>query len=756
MWSARVPAGIVWSFLMQRILVSILMSACAAAQADVLSQAQGLGVSHLTLQEVAPVQARDGVMLLSVTLDGRPVVLELSSYDIWSDSFTVVLDHGNGVREEITPGVSTAVRGVVLGEEGSAVAGSVMNGEARLLIATGDDLWTVQPAEGEAPGVHAVYHADDVLDHGGTCAVPNPAGGVRAAPLPGLAESDFGTRGSGDFRVAEIAIEADWQLFSSSSYNQNQNTLLNDINAVMAAMNTIYQRDVLLQLDLSHVLIRTSSASNPYTTNDGGGLLDQFANEWNTNQQGVPRDVAHLWTGRNISGSTIGIAYLATICTSSAYGVDQIRFTSNFNSRVGLFAHELGHNWSAEHCDGQSECRIMCSGLGGCNGLGNPVRFAPGPIAQINAFIPTRSCVDIPPLLIPFGEGFETTPISPLIWGTVAGFDTVIDGQAPAGSRVGRLTPSFAVLGTVPADTAVTPGSTIAVRFAVRPETSGSGSFRVTILDEFNLSQTVGQIAAFDPAQGYQTFTLQLPGSALNRQTPLRFSPTSGVNWRFDAIEVFEASSSNASASIPFAEDFERASMFLDRWQPSAGDVDDNEPGAPSGLYSLALHPGERAETARLLAGAAPDGIAVSFQASSPSDAGAANTLVVSYRDDQGVWQQGGVIAPAAVPASGFGPAEVFLPAAAAHNNLAVRFEAAGPATADAWRLDDILIEEGSAPNCPADLAAPFGVLDLGDINAFVVAFTGGNLLADLAAPFGVLDLGDLNAFAVSFISGCP
>lgn len=57
---------------------------------------------------------------------------------------------------------------------------------------------------------------------------------------------------------------------------------------------------------------------------------------------------------------------------------------------------------------------------------------------------------------------------------------------------------------------------------------------------------------------------------------------------------------------------------------------------------------------------------------------------------------------------------------------------------------------------CPADVAAPFGVLDLADINAFAGGFLTGDLIADLAEPCGVLDLNDINVFVTSFLTGCP
>ena len=56
----------------------------------------------------------------------------------------------------------------------------------------------------------------------------------------------------------------------------------------------------------------------------------------------------------------------------------------------------------------------------------------------------------------------------------------------------------------------------------------------------------------------------------------------------------------------------------------------------------------------------------------------------------------------------------------------------------------------------PADIASPFNVLDLGDLQAFVEGFLASDPIADLAPPQGVLDLADVQAFVTSFSAGCP
>lgn len=65
-----------------------------------------------------------------------------------------------------------------------------------------------------------------------------------------------------------------------------------------------------------------------------------------------------------------------------------------------------------------------------------------------------------------------------------------------------------------------------------------------------------------------------------------------------------------------------------------------------------------------------------------------------------------------------------------------------------------LTVQGGGCNN--ADLAEPFGILDLGDISAFVGGFTTMDPIADLAAPFGIFDLADISLFVGDFTSGCP
>jgi len=98
-----------------------------------------------------------------------------------------------------------------------------------------------------------------------------------------------------------------------------------------------------------------------------------------------------LFTAKGRSSSVIGVAYLSSICSMNiGYGLSYTHFTSNFTSRVGLTAHELGHSFGAGHCSGGS-CYIMCAGLGGCGR--SLTRFGTSSKNAIIAFRNSRTCL---------------------------------------------------------------------------------------------------------------------------------------------------------------------------------------------------------------------------------------------------------------------------------------------------------------------------------------------------------------------------
>jgi hypothetical protein len=116
-------------------------------------------------------------------------------------------------------------------------------------------------------------------------------------------------------------------------------------------MNTQYETEVGIRHDISVMIVRTTNGGGGYTSNDPGTLLEQVRTEWTTNQAGQPRDLAELFTGKNLSGSVIGIAWLGVVCNQGfGYSVVQSNCCGSLSCATDLSAHELGHNWNAGHC----------------------------------------------------------------------------------------------------------------------------------------------------------------------------------------------------------------------------------------------------------------------------------------------------------------------------------------------------------------------------------------------------------------------
>jgi 6-phosphogluconolactonase (cycloisomerase 2 family) len=69
---------------------------------------------------------------------------------------------------------------------------------------------------------------------------------------------------------------------------------------------------------------------------------------------------------------------------------------------------------------------------------------------------------------------------------------------------------------------------------------------------------------------------------------------------------------------------------------------------------------------------------------------------------------------------------------------------------------NDVVAWAGPGGCNDADIAEPFGVLDLADVQGFVSGFLAQDPAADIAPPAGVWDLADVQAFVLAFNSGCP
>ena len=385
------------------------------ATPDVAQVAASMDAARAALLELEFTEFGDGELVVEVDLPRfGPATLSLYPHSLRSDRFKVMVDDGTQLVEVPAPLVRTR-KGEVLEIPGSKVRASYQSGRLTALIIADGQVWSISSTVDLGfPGTgswHGIVDGRDELDLVRECGTPDGAGPPGSGT--GGTTQSFGTT----YYLSEIGIDSDFEYFQLN--NSNVSTTVGDIENVMNGVESVYEdASIVISYELTVIVIRTSSADPYGTITAPGTLLNTFGNVWSSSPEAqIQRDVAHLFTGVNIDGGTIGIASLSVICTGNGYGLSQSRFTSNYNRRVALTAHELGHNWSAQHCDGSNPCRIMCSGLGGCSGL-NPLTFTTGPIGQIVNHRNSRGCLSsqAPALSLPFIDEFTGSSVNSLNW----------------------------------------------------------------------------------------------------------------------------------------------------------------------------------------------------------------------------------------------------------------------------------------------------------------------------------------------------
>jgi hypothetical protein len=327
----------------------------AQALAQEVNATLGLTSSHVAALVLAP--GAGGAVTAILDIGGAPVHLQLEARSVRADGFQVLAQGHDGAWTAVPPAPVRTLRGSIAGVPGSSVAGSRTEAgglEAVVRMPDGSSWW-VQPLAGVVPGAgsaqHVIYAPEDVIATGRTC-------GVELLPTPYPTGTALLTSGAGTPRggkalgtalaVSELACDADFEYFSDyGSVGATQSR----IESVINTMNGQYETEVGITHQITTILVRTSP-SQPYTSSDAVTLLNQFRNEWNSAQAGTPRDSAQLFTGKEVIGGTIGIAWIGVVCNLSyAYSLVQSDFNGAFVSATDLSAHELGHNWNADHCN---------------------------------------------------------------------------------------------------------------------------------------------------------------------------------------------------------------------------------------------------------------------------------------------------------------------------------------------------------------------------------------------------------------------
>ncbi|MCB1618696.1 MAG: hypothetical protein KDI08_08265, partial [Pseudomonadales bacterium] len=345
---------------------------------------------------------------LQVVADAGGRELEI---EVYGRRFRLHLQRNERIRfvdARRTPRVEP-LRGTIDGQPGSWVRLTRTPTGLYGLMSDGRDFYAIEPAAAVAPhaigpvaakGMAPVVYrlADTVLPAGeASCGVVSP----REPPALPMQSAQQALDAVGEELQALAAILPDRQIevavvgdaaFGGLSFAGG----LTPEAAIAARMNVvdgIYSSQIGVKIVVGEVTVFRGGSDPFSTTTVPNTLLGELGN-WRRNTPAqAAHGLTHLLTGRDLDGTTVGIAYLGSLCNARSGASLSQGTLSQINSAL-IIAHEMGHNFGAPHdgeagsvCESAPQTFLMAPRLNGND------RFSSCSLERIAAAVATAACI---------------------------------------------------------------------------------------------------------------------------------------------------------------------------------------------------------------------------------------------------------------------------------------------------------------------------------------------------------------------------
>ena len=332
---------------------------------------------------------KEGHASFKLGLGGEEWIVDVEPFDPRSEDYVLRVKTDDGI-ETRPRSADMTYRGFTRGPKPQEVCFTVIDDFVYGLIAEDGDalffqsLWLTDPS---APKEDLLLFRgkDGILPDDHMCGTDEVSHGSHESHSDHKPSEEGAQRSMMTCFTVEIAIASDFLMFQANGSNV---TALEARNAgVIAFVNTDYSGQFANDYIFTVVeqFVSTTSTSDPWTPSlNASALLNSFTG-WAGGGFSSNHDLGQLWTDRNFTGSTIGVAWLSGLCGSSRYHILQ-DFTSNSNLTRVLVSHEIGHNFSCQHDAGGSPF-IMAPAVQ------NTSTWSNTSINSVNGFAPNSPCL---------------------------------------------------------------------------------------------------------------------------------------------------------------------------------------------------------------------------------------------------------------------------------------------------------------------------------------------------------------------------
>lgn len=469
-------------FLLFAALFSISLTSAADIEIQYSEPLQNVEFRNATGGELAKVTTGATMRSLHFGAFSRSFEMRLQpNYALFSEAQRSKLDRSLEIY-----------RGDIAGAAGSWVRLVVQNGMPRGMFWDGQELYAIEAAASGKPIIYRladVYVAPGTMSCGHIGAVNN-AGGLFEAVAGEM--SAAAASGPGATQQLDMAVVADFE-FTSDKGAGTSAAMVARINNV----DGIFSSQVAMQLNVNQIDSFTD-INDPFTDEtDASLLIDEVSDFRFARPSQTANGLTHLFTGRDLAGTTVGIAFGGAICSSRfGAGLTQGTHSEAFDSLIA--AHEIGHNFGAPHdgtagspCEAEPQTFLMAPQLNGSD------QFSSCSLSEMQQVIATANCTSPLPstdvAVVATGQPAailrgtsETLTFSINSVGTNTADNVMFDVSIPALVTLDSITASSgnctSGAGTASCTIgAISSGSGVNVDLDVTADSAGNASFDATV-----------------------------------------------------------------------------------------------------------------------------------------------------------------------------------------------------------------------------------------------------------------------------------